>query len=109
MIYMRGQARDYDQWAQLTGDDDWRWDRCLPDFMAHEDHHRLDLQNRPATPRLPPCTATKTAGSTGEWRIEKQRLRWDLLDALPRPPSKPAYPPAPTSTPATTRAWATLR
>ena len=87
MIYMRGQARDYDQWAQLTGDDDWRWDRCLPDFMAHEDHHRLDLHNDPAGgPALDATFAAlhghKNRGSTGEWRIEKQRLRWDLLDAF---------------------------
>ena len=79
MIYMRGQARDYDQWAQRTGDDDWRWDRCLPDFMAHEDHHRLDLQNDPTFAAL---HGHKSRGSTGEWRIEKQRLRWDLLDAF---------------------------
>ncbi|MDP2419660.1 MAG: GMC family oxidoreductase N-terminal domain-containing protein, partial [Hydrogenophaga sp.] len=83
MIYMRGQSRDYDQWAQLTGDDDWRWDRCLPDFMAHEDHHRLDLQNDPATPAaFAALHGHKNHGSTGEWRIEKQRLRWDLLDAF---------------------------
>ena len=37
MIYMRGQARDYDQWAQLTGDEAWPWQAALPDFMAHED------------------------------------------------------------------------
>ncbi len=42
MIYMRGQARDYDQWAQLTGDDEWRWDNVLPAFRRHEDHWRLD-------------------------------------------------------------------
>ena len=30
MIYMRGQARDYDGWAELTGEDAWRWERCLP-------------------------------------------------------------------------------
>jgi len=83
MIYMRGQARDYDQWAQLTGDDDWRWDRCLPDFMAHEDHHRLDLHNDPAIgPAFAALHGHKNRGSTGEWRIEKQRLRWDLLDAF---------------------------
>ena len=29
MIYMRGQARDYDQWAALTGDDAWRWEQVL--------------------------------------------------------------------------------
>jgi choline dehydrogenase len=42
MIYMRGQARDYDQWAELTGDDSWRWDNALPYFRRHEDHWRLD-------------------------------------------------------------------
>jgi choline dehydrogenase len=40
MIYMRGQARDYDQWAQLTGDESWQWRNCLPDFLAHESHRR---------------------------------------------------------------------
>ena len=39
MIYMRGQARDYDHWAELTGDANWRWDNCLPYFKLHEDHH----------------------------------------------------------------------
>lgn len=81
MIYMRGQARDYDQWAQLTGDDDWRWDRCLPDFMAHEDHHRLDAQ-QVDDPAFAALHGHKNRRSTGEWRIEKQRLRWDLLDAF---------------------------
>ena len=42
MIYMRGQARDYEQWAQLTGDASWRWSACLPDFMQHENHYKLD-------------------------------------------------------------------
>ena len=37
MIYMRGQARDYDHWAALTGDDRWSWVHCLEDFKAHED------------------------------------------------------------------------
>ncbi|KRC12140.1 choline dehydrogenase [Hydrogenophaga sp. Root209] len=74
MIYMRGQSRDYDQWSQLTGDDDWRWDNCLPDFKAHEDHHRLDAAQDPAFAQL--------HGHGGEWRIEKQRLRWDVLDAF---------------------------
>ncbi len=34
MIYMRGQARDYDQWAQLTGDMSWSWDNSLPPLHA---------------------------------------------------------------------------
>ncbi|MCV0437799.1 MAG: GMC family oxidoreductase N-terminal domain-containing protein [Hydrogenophaga sp.] len=74
MIYMRGQARDYDHWAALTGDDAWRWDNALPDFKAHEDHHRLDAAQDPAFAQL--------HGHGGEWRIEKQRLRWDILDAF---------------------------
>ena len=30
MIYMRGQARDYDAWAAATGDDAWSWRNVLP-------------------------------------------------------------------------------
>jgi choline dehydrogenase len=67
MIYMRGQARDYDGWAEVTGDDSWRWDQVLPFFKRHEDHHK---------------GADDLHGAGGEWRVEKQRLRWDLLDAV---------------------------
>ncbi len=67
MIYMRGQARDYERWAELTGDDDWRWASCLADFKRHEDHH---------------LGANPHHGAGGEWRVEKQRLRWDVLDAF---------------------------
>jgi choline dehydrogenase len=84
MIYMRGQARDYDQWARLTGDDEWRWERCLPDFMAHEDHYKLD-----SAPRLPDAGLSPVSpqfselhGHGGEWRVDKQRLRWEVLDAF---------------------------
>ena len=81
MIYMRGQARDYDQWAALTGDDSWRWDNVLPAFRHHEDHWRLDQPER-ATEDFKRLHGNKATGSTGEWRIEKQRLRWDVLDAF---------------------------
>ncbi|MGB1843941.1 MAG: GMC family oxidoreductase [Thalassobaculaceae bacterium] len=67
MIYMRGQARDFDQWAAKTGDDDWKWDNCLPFFVQHEDYHG---------------GLNEFHGVGGEWRIEKQRLRWDILDAF---------------------------
>ena len=67
MIYMRGQARDFDQWAVKTGDDDWKWDNCLPFFVQHEDYHG---------------GINEFHGVGGEWRIEKQRLRWDILDAF---------------------------
>jgi choline dehydrogenase len=90
MIYMRGQARDYNQWAQLTGDDAWRWDNCLPDFKAHENHYTIDSYSRNISkgqsPKVPIELADfhghPSTGSSGEWRIEKQRLRWDVLDAF---------------------------
>ena len=67
MIYMRGQSRDYDHWAEVTGDARWRWDNALPYFKRHEDHYKGgdDLH-----------------GAGGEWRVDKQRLRWDVLDAF---------------------------
>ena len=40
MIYMRGQARDYDEWAALTGDAGWSWQSVLPVFKKSEDHWR---------------------------------------------------------------------
>ena len=67
MIYMRGQSRDYDGWAQATGDDSWRWDNCLAYFKRHEDHWR---------------GGDDAHGSGKEWRVEKQRLSWKVLDAF---------------------------
>ncbi|HEY0201718.1 MAG TPA: GMC family oxidoreductase N-terminal domain-containing protein [Burkholderiaceae bacterium] len=81
MIYMRGQARDYDQWARITGDDAWRWSNVLPAFRAHEDHWRLDAPEA-APESFKHLHGNHTTGSTGEWRVEKQRLRWDILDAF---------------------------
>jgi choline dehydrogenase len=78
MIYMRGQSRDYDQWAALTGDDAWRWDACLPYFRRHENHWRLDPDQVAQTPD----GFKALHGHGGEWRVEKQRLRWDVLDAF---------------------------
>ena len=66
MIYMRGQARDYDGWRQmgLTG---WGWDDVLPFFRKHEDH-------------ISPPNEAHSSG--GEWRIEYLRGHWDILDRI---------------------------
>src|SRR6267154_2280842 len=66
MIYMRGQAADYDHWRQLglTG---WGWDDVLPYFKQHEHHFMGD-------------SAAHATG--GEWRVERQRVRWDLLETF---------------------------
>ncbi|MDH3666816.1 MAG: GMC family oxidoreductase N-terminal domain-containing protein [Paracoccaceae bacterium] len=66
MLYLRGQARDYDQWRQL-GNPGWSWDDVLPYFKRHEDYHG---------------GADEAHGAGGEWRVEEQRLSWELLDAF---------------------------
>jgi choline dehydrogenase len=80
MIYMRGQARDYDNWARLTGEEAWNWENSLADFKAHEDHYKLDNGQDPITGDN--SRFSDTHGHGGEWRIEKQRLRWDVLDSF---------------------------
>ncbi|WP_339762314.1 GMC family oxidoreductase N-terminal domain-containing protein [uncultured Hoeflea sp.] len=80
MIYMRGQARDYENWAALTGEDDWSWDGALRDFKVHEDHYKLDGG---ADPKAGDNERfSDMHGHGGEWRVEKQRLRWDVLDSF---------------------------
>ncbi len=109
MIYMRGQARDYDQWAQMTGDDAWKWEHCLPDFMAHEDHYLLDktASDTQAAKHHAKYHAKNTRkqqtssqglvdrGVGGEWRVEKQRLRWDILDAFAQAANQAGIPATP--------------
>jgi choline dehydrogenase len=91
MIYMRGQARDYDKWAQLVGDANWTWDNNLPYFKMHEDHYKgaSALHGaRGTAPILMQDASTdyrkvlRHHNAGGEWRVEKQRLRWDVLDAF---------------------------
>jgi choline dehydrogenase len=66
MIYMRGQRQDYDGWA-AAGNPGWGWDDVLPLFKQVEDHHG---------------GGDAFHGTGGEWRVERQRLSWDLLDAF---------------------------
>ena len=66
MIYMRGQAADYDGWRQM-GNSGWGWDDVLPYFLKSEDHHNPDqpLHN-----------------VGGEWKVARQRLRWEVLETV---------------------------
>ncbi|MGO4353732.1 GMC family oxidoreductase [Rhizobium sp. RAF36] len=66
MIYMRGQARDYDLWRQM-GCTGWSWDDILPFFRKSEDHYR---------------GKDEMHGAGGEWRVEKARVKWAVLDAF---------------------------
>ena len=91
MIYMRGQARNYDEWAQLTGDNAWTWANALPHFKLHENHYKGADEFHGASGTAPELMQDKTepyqkilrhrkAGA--EWQVSKQRLRWDVLDAF---------------------------
>src|SRR5262245_22319519 len=66
MIYMRGQAADYDHWRQL-GLAGWGWDDVLPFFKRHL-HHFLGAGDH--------------HGVGGEWRVEAPRVAWALLTAV---------------------------
>jgi choline dehydrogenase len=66
MIYMRGQAADYDGWRQM-GNDGWGWEDVLPYFLRSEDHH---------------AGKSELHGAGGEWKVSKQRLTWDILLAV---------------------------
>lgn len=66
MIYMRGQRQDYDSWRD-AGNHGWGWDDVLPIFKSMEDHH---------------AGASEWHGTGGQWRVERQRLSWEILDAF---------------------------
>jgi choline dehydrogenase-like flavoprotein len=65
MIYMLGQATDYDQWRQL-GLPGWSWDDVRPFFRKHVDHF----------------LGPEDHASGGEWRVESPRISWEILDAF---------------------------
>nr|WP_312623477.1 GMC family oxidoreductase N-terminal domain-containing protein [Pseudomonas juntendi] len=66
MIYMRGQAADYDHWAE-QGNPGWAWKDVLPLFKASENYF---------------AGASEHHGGGGEWRVERQRYSWPILDAF---------------------------
>jgi choline dehydrogenase len=65
MIYMLGQATDYDQWRQL-GLPGWSWDDVRPYFRKHVDHF----------------LGSDGHAAGGEWRVEQPRISWEILDAF---------------------------
>jgi choline dehydrogenase len=70
MIYMRGQARDYDLWRQM-GCPGWAWDDVLPYFRRHEDQWAIE-----------PAAFDGLHERGGEWRVENPRIAWEILDAF---------------------------
>ena len=76
MIYMRGQRQDYDNW-RAVGNPGWGWDDVLPVFKSMEDYH---------------AGASQWHGAGGQWRVEKQRLSWEILDAFREAASQAGIP-----------------
>ena len=77
MIYIRGQARDYDNWRQF-GNPGWAWDDVLPYFLRAEDQAR---------------GGDEMHGVGGEWRVEDMRLSWEILDAFRDAAAEAGIPP----------------
>ena len=88
MIYMRGQAADYDGWRQL-GLAGWGWEDVLPYFIRQEDHHG---------------GASSLHGAGGEWRVERPRVKWPILDAVREAGVEIGIPRSTTSIAGTTKA-----
>jgi choline dehydrogenase len=82
MIYMRGQREDYDGWREGDGfgaNPGWGWDEVLPLFKKHEDYHG---------------GADELHGAGNEWRVEKPRVRWEILDAFRAAAAEQGIPPS---------------
>ena len=77
MIYMRGQAADYDHWRQL-GLPGWGWNDVLPAFKKHEDSF---------------LGASEHHSVGGELRIEFPRVHWDLLETVRKAAEEIGIPP----------------
>lgn len=67
MLYMRAQDRDYDEWSQLCGDESWSWKNVLPVFKKTENHWG---------------GPSDFHGASGEWRVERQRISWEITSAM---------------------------
>ena len=65
MIYMLGQAGDYDHWRQL-GLPGWSWEDVRPIFRKHVDHF----------------LGAESHAEGGEWRVEYPRVTWEILEAF---------------------------
>ena len=70
MIYMRGQAADYDHWRQLglTG---WGWDDVLPFFKQHENHFLGESDAHAVGGEWPISRAARALGSAR--RVPRRR------------------------------------
>ena len=67
MLYLRGQAEDYNVWAETVEDSSWRWEHMLPLYKGQEHYHGGEGPHH---------------GWGGPWRVEKVRTNWEILGAF---------------------------
>ena len=78
MVYVRGQARDYDDWAQM-GNRGWSWDDVLPQFIKSE--------NREGA-----TDATPWRGRGGELNVADVAQTYPMLDKVLEAAEECGYP-----------------
>lgn len=71
MIYIRGQKNDYDQWAQISGNEKWKWENILPLYKKIENYIPFDKNNE---------KDQLFHGTNGSIRVEVSKAEWEVLD-----------------------------
>ena len=66
MMYVRGNPRDYDRWAEL-GNDGWEWEQMLEVYKRLEDHEVGESEHH---------------GAGGPLRVEQEHPYGEVTDAL---------------------------
>ena len=67
MIYMRGQAEDYNSWAEAAGDESWRWEHILPLYKRKEGYYGKESEHH---------------NTSGPWTVSKVRTSWRCLEVF---------------------------
>jgi len=75
MIYMRGQAADYDNW-ESQGNKGWGWEGVKQYFNKPLDYSSDFLTDEQDE------TIKANYSQGGEWKVVKQRLAWPILDDI---------------------------
>lgn len=76
LLYVRGQAQDYDHWRQL-GNQGWSWDDVLPLFKRAENWEGAEGEDR---------------GTGGPLTVSKSRVARDIVDAWVDAATQAGYP-----------------
>jgi choline dehydrogenase len=88
MIYQRGQRDDYDTWEQ-EGNEGWGWDGVREHFKTPLDYSSAFLDGEADE------AVREEYSQGGEWKVEKQRMSWKILDDVIKAAHELGVPSAP--------------